>query len=151
EPLLKAARKGALLPIDDVLIRDWDPANRRLDPGVQLGMRLYQIHGIHFVRVRFPYHDRRHWGALDFVAVDRRDYRRLYKIAFRLRRDSEPCSQPPVPPAEQADVLWKNTIGYLHPANLNRIKAYGGRAKRGILLMGPPGNGKTSACRWIWE
>jgi SpoVK/Ycf46/Vps4 family AAA+-type ATPase len=54
-------------------------------------------------------------------------------------------------PPEQADLLWKNTIGYLEPANLRRIKAYGGRAKRGVLLMGAPGNGKTSACRWIWE
>src|SRR5947209_10610945 len=31
------------------------------------------------------------WG-LDFVAVDRKDYRRLYKIALRCRRDSEPPS-----------------------------------------------------------
>ncbi len=151
KPLLKAARKGALLPIDDVLVRDWDPSNRRLDPGLQLGIRVYEVEGIRFVRVRFPYHDRRHWGALDFVAVDRKDYRQLYKIALRLRRDSEPRSQPPVLPPEQADVLWQNTIGYLHPANLRRIQAYGGRAKRGVLLMGPPGNGKTSACRWIWE
>ena len=36
-------------------------------------------------------------------------------------------------------------------ANLAHIKAYGGRVKRGILLTGAPGNGKTMACRWIWE
>src|SRR5262249_55553901 len=35
--------------------------------------------------------------------------------------------------------------------NLERIKSYGGRAKRGVLLTGSPGNGKTMACRWIWE
>jgi SpoVK/Ycf46/Vps4 family AAA+-type ATPase len=54
-------------------------------------------------------------------------------------------------PQDQLDQLWKNTIGYLEGGNLERIKAYGGRAKRGVLLTGAPGNGKTMACRWIWE
>jgi hypothetical protein len=150
-PLIRSARKGPLLPIDGVLVRDWDPASRSLNPGVQLGLRLYDIDGIRFVRVRFAYHDRRNWSALDFLAVDRKDYAPLYKIALHCRRDSEPPSTPPVLPPEQADLLWKNTIGYLEPANLRRIKGYGGRPKRGVLLMGSPGNGKTSACRWLWE
>jgi hypothetical protein len=150
-PLLKSARKGILLPIDGVLVRDWDPDSRLLNPGMQLGMRLYDIEGIPFMRVRIPFHDRLNWGALDFVAVDRKYYRRLYRLALQCRRDFEPPSPPPVLPEDQAELLWKNTIGYLEPANLRRIKAYGGRAKRGVLLMGSPGNGKTSACRWIWE
>jgi cell division protease FtsH len=150
-PLLKAARKGSLLPIDAVLVRDWDPENRRVDPGVQLGMRLYEVEGIRFARVRFPYHDRRNWNGLDFYAVERKDYRRLYRIALRCRRDQEPEGEPPVLPPEQAQQLWQNTIGYLDPKNLRRITEYGGRAKRGVLLMGAPGNGKTMACRWIWQ
>jgi hypothetical protein len=150
-PLLRAARKGELLPINGVLVRDWSPENRRLNPGVQLGLRCYEVEGIRFVRVRFPYHDHRHWGALDFYAVDRKDYRRLYKIALRCRRDQEPAGEPPVLPAEQAQLLWQNTVGYLDPANLRRIQEYGGRAKRGVLLMGAPGNGKTMACRWLWQ
>ena len=151
EPLLKAARKREILPIDGVLVRDWDPDNRRTEPGVQLGLRVYDIEGIRFVRVCFAHDDYQNRGGVDFIAVDRKDYRRLYKIALRCRRDSEPPSSPPVLPADQADLLWKNTIGYLDPANLRRIKHYGGRARRGVLLTGTPGNGKTMACRWIWE
>ncbi len=150
-PLVKAARKGAILPLDGVLVRDWDPDNRRFNPGVQLGLRLYEIEGVRFVRANFPFDNHKNCWAFNFVAVDRKDYRKLYKIALKCRRDQEPPSQPPVLPEDQADLLWKNTIGYLEGANLDRIKAYGGRAKRGVLLTGSPGNGKTMACRWIWE
>jgi hypothetical protein len=58
-PLVKAARRCQLLPIDGVLVRDWDPDNRSTNPGVQLGMRVYEIQGIKFVRVRFVHNDRR--------------------------------------------------------------------------------------------
>ncbi len=150
-PIVQEARKGPLLPIDGVLVRDWDPNNRRLNPGTDFGLRIYEIAGIRFVRVRFVYDDRSACNALDFVAIDRKDYRRFYRLALRCRRDAEPCVRPPIMPPEQAQLLWQNTIGYLEPANLRRIKKYGGRARRGILLMGSPGNGKTSACRWVWE
>src|SRR5260370_12419636 len=32
EPLMRHARKGDFLPIDGVLVRDWDPANRKAYP-----------------------------------------------------------------------------------------------------------------------
>jgi hypothetical protein len=150
-PLMRVARKGELLPIDGVLVRDWDPDNRRVYPGLRLGLRLYSVEGIRFARVRFAHSEQSNGWGLDFVAVDRKDYRKLYRIALRCRRDFEPPSKPPVLPPEQAEQLWKNTIGYLDRTNLRRIKAYGGRARRGVLLTGTPGNGKTMACRWIWE
>jgi hypothetical protein len=150
-PLVKAARRGPLLPIDGVLVRDWNPDNRRSSPGLQIGMRVYDIEGIHFVRVRFAHSDNLSCWGLDFVVVEGKDYRRLYKIALRCRRDNEPPCEAPILPQDQLDLLWKNTLGYLESGNIERIKAYGGRAKRGVLLTGAPGNGKTMACRWIWE
>src|SRR5262249_32083974 len=150
-PVLKAARRGAFLPLDGVLVRDWDPDERRASAGIQLGAPLYELEGIRFACVSFSYERRLTFRAMDFFAVGRKDYRRFYRVALRCRRDEEPASAPPILPKEQLDVLWKNTIGYLDKGNLRRIKAYGGRAKRGLLLTGSPGNGKTMACRWIWE
>jgi hypothetical protein len=150
-PLMRAAKKGELLPISGVLVRDWDPDNRKTYPGLRLGMRRYEIDGIPFLRVRFAHHDHINLWGVDFVAVDRAHYHKLYRAALRCRRDFEPPSAKPVLHPAQAELLWRNTIGYLDRHNLRRIKAYGGRAKRGVLLTGAPGNGKTMACRWIWE
>jgi cell division protease FtsH len=151
EPLLRHAKKVGLHPIEGVLVRDWDPDNRRTYPGVQIGCRAYELQGVRFARVRFAFDNHQNGWGFDFVAVGRRDYAKLYRLALQARRDSEPPSRPPVMRDDQRELLWQNTIGYLDRANLRRIKEYGGRAKRGVLLMGPPGNGKTSACRWIWE
>lgn len=151
EPVLRHARKVSVHPIEGVLIRDWDPDNRRIFPGIQLGCRVYEIEGIRFARSRFAYDNHQNGWAFDFIALERKNYCKLYRIALKARRDSEPLSSPPVMKPDQMDLLWQNTIGYLDRGNLSRIKEYGGRAKRGVLLMGPPGNGKTSACRWIWQ
>src|ERR1700719_3578189 len=56
-PLIKEAKRRELIPIDGVLVRDWDPDGRRTNPGLQLGMRIYEIQGVRFVRVRFAYND----------------------------------------------------------------------------------------------
>jgi hypothetical protein len=151
EPLMRQARKGEFLPIDGVLVRDWDPDNRKVYPGLLLGMRCYEVQGIRIVRVRFPFNNQQNGWGFDFTVVDRKDYQRLYRLALKARRVLEKPNVPPVLPADQLDLLWKNTIGYLDGPNLRRIRAYGGRAKRGVLLTGSPGNGKTMACRWIWE
>ncbi|MCI0457005.1 MAG: ATP-binding protein [Gemmataceae bacterium] len=151
DPLLRASRKSELLPIDGVLIRDWAPYAAPSYAGIQFGMRVYEVEGIRFAFVQAVHNEQLNYWGMSFYVVDRKDYRRLYRIALSCRRDSEQASTAPVLPPEQAEILWKNTIGYLDSDNLQRIKEYGGRARRGVLLTGSPGNGKTMACRWIWE
>lgn len=150
-PLIRRSRRGPILPLGGVLVRDWDPDSRKLGVGTRLGMRIYIVEGIRFVRVSFNFDHNLNEANVAFTAVDRSDYFRLYRVAFRSREDEGNNVETPILAQEFLDVLWKNTIGYLEPANLHRIKSYGGRAKRGLLLTGPPGNGKTSACRWLWQ
>lgn len=151
DPVLKAARKGPFVPLDGVLVRDWNPDDRRTYPGVGIGARLYTLRGVIFARVRCALSNDLDYRAGDFAVVDRAAYRRFYRLAVECRRDAEPPGLPPVLADEVARTLWQNTVGYLDQANLRRIRAYGGRPKRGVLLSGPPGNGKTSACRWLWQ
>src|SRR5262245_16002831 len=149
-PLLKRAIRGPFLPLDGVLVRDWDPDARRAGLGAQLGARLYRIDGVRFVRVLYSYTYDVDSSIVEFLVVARRDYGRLYRAAVRARRGLEDGARPPVLSDLQREALWKNTIGYLDDRNLRRIRDLGGRPKRGLLLTGPPGNGKTSACRWLW-
>lgn len=83
----------------------------------------------------------------DFWVVGVSDYRKLYRFLRRLRRrDME--SPPPVMERAVRERLWSNTIGLLRdkPAALRK---YGASVKRGVMLLGSPGNGKTMACRWL--
>ena len=151
-PLVKHAAKRELLPIDGVLVRDWDPDNRRTSPGFQIGMRLYDIEGVRFVRVRFHHNDRLNGWGLDFVAVDRKDYNRLYKIAPALpprRRAAEQAAGAAQGPTRPACGKTPSAISKARTSSESRPTAAGPSAA--CLLTGSPGNGKTMACRWIWE
>ncbi len=82
----------------------------------------------------------------DFWAVPRDQYRRFYRLLRRhVRGDKE---LPPVMSPEEEKRLWDNTIGFLRSGQAE-LSRYGVAPKRGVLLLGEPGNGKTMACRWL--
>lgn len=142
------AVRGRFVPLNGAFIRDWDATWRKYWPGAKFGLRVYTLCGITFVRTTLGDAINQTTDGYDFLVVDRKDYLPLYRIAVQLQRERKPA-EPPVMTAEHRATLWQNSIQFLEPDNLKRIKEYGGRAKRGLLLTGPPGNGKTSACRWI--
>jgi cell division protease FtsH len=147
--LLKSAIRGCLIPLDGVLLRDWMTGGRHYWPGTKFGVRLYTAGGARFARVVAHIHGDYPEEAYDFYVVSRTDYVGLFRRAVRASRERGARETPPVMVAEQLEVLRQNTIGYLDRQNLKRIRELGGRPRRGLLLIGPPGNGKTSACRWL--
>ncbi|CAN5153424.1 hypothetical protein BH11PLA2_BH11PLA2_43680 [soil metagenome] len=150
-PLLNKATRGPLLPLANVLIRDWDRSNTKYWPGIIFGARVMRIEGITFVRVTSTFNDTIPHQACNFYLVSNTDYRTLFRIARRCLRESQPPEPPPVLTDSLLASLQQNTLGFLDADNLKRIKSLGGRPKRGLLFSGPPGNGKTSACRWILQ
>jgi cell division protease FtsH len=146
--LVGNAVRGRFVPLHGAFIRDWDTHGRRYWPGMQYGLRVYTLRGVTFVRAVLGEAANQPTAGYDVFVVDRKDYLKLYRIGLQLSRERTPA-EPPVMTAAHRDTLWRNTVDFLAPDNLKRITGYGGRAKRGLLLTGPPGNGKTSACRWI--
>lgn len=78
-------------------------------------------------------------AASDYLSFYR-DLRRMLKL--------QPTAQPPLMTESDFDRLWRNTIGFLQRGE-EALKRFGVTLKRGVLLMGAPGNGKTTACRWL--
>lgn len=149
--LLRKAVRGPLVPVDGALVRAWETSGRLYSAGTHFGVRLYTVRGIRYAHVVAGLDAQTETNVFDFHVVARADYLRLFRVALRAMREHEVADVPPVMTAEHFDTLRRNTLGYLDAKNLKRIKQLGGRPKRGLLLTGPPGNGKTSACRWLWQ
>ncbi|QDV31350.1 ATP-dependent zinc metalloprotease FtsH 3 [Planctopirus ephydatiae] len=83
----------------------------------------------------------------DVWLVAERQFLALY---YKLRRLEKARSQVVAPLMQDSlrERLWKNTIGVL-TRNAASMKALGVAIRRGMLLRGEPGNGKTMAARWL--
>lgn len=81
----------------------------------------------------------------DFWVVQECDLALLQRYVRGLSRNSV-HSVPPVMAEEDRRRLWQNTVGFLRSPRepFRRFKI---SKKRGVLLLGAPGNGKTMACR----
>lgn len=116
------------------------------------GMERYRIdlegHAVRLVKVVAPACGDGVDSLYEFWAVPVAHHRRLYRCLRRLERKRVEII-PPIMRDADRDRLWGNTIGFLKLAR-EALQKFGVPQKRGVLLIGEPGNGKTMACRWLY-
>lgn len=125
----------------------------RGSPGSQVvyGLERFQLRIagelVPIVKVSNPFCDDCCDPLADMWAVRAATYRTVYR---HLRRSTQGPRQnvPPVMDPADRDRLWANTIGFLLRGE-EALERFGVTLKRGVLLVGEPGNGKTMASRWL--
>lgn len=115
--------------------------------GLSIGMQLYRLETssgeLRVVWVSLPCES----AVSDFYAVAQQDVRRFYRYVRQLGRRVGK-QQPPLLAPELRRTLWDNTVGWF-TRERQRMAQFDLPLRRGVLLLGSPGNGKTMACRWL--
>lgn len=80
------------------------------------------------------------------LATSKGNYFRLIRHWKRLNAANSQMG-PPVLPDGVLENILKNSVGFLTKKKL--IASYGVNVRRGLVLSGPPGNGKSMVCRYL--
>lgn len=146
-PHLRFERRRGVRDEDPILAFESGRPGHRLAAGLERYRLVCDDCQLPIVRVCLPTAECLESTWVEFWAVGQSGYRELYRVLRRLDRRSAEAAAPLMPPGE-TQRLYANTIGFLrHGSRL--LRDYGVPQRRGVLMLGTPGNGKTMACRWI--
>jgi len=130
-----------------MLAFDTERPGHELAAGIERYRVDYGDRSLRVARVYVPFGSYPESTYYDFWAVGQSKYRDFYRVLRQLERE-EMAAPAPLMPAGDAERLYTNTIGFLR-RGCQTLREHGVAQRRGVLLLGKPGNGKTMACRWI--
>jgi len=81
-----------------------------------------------------------------FLICKKGELWRISRHSKSIQRIKSECAAPILPDGILEQVM-RNTINYLEDAK--KIESFGVRVRRGIIIDGEPGNGKTMLCRYL--
>jgi cell division protease FtsH len=87
------------------------------------------------------------WGDIKHLICRKDQVLKLWYFARQSNKRANEITSPPILAEGLLEKIVQNTIGFLQKSR--EIEKYGVRIKRGVILEGDPGNGKTMACRYI--
>lgn len=149
KPLLRREERRGLDTEFPLLEITCGPRGQDLEYGIEKYRLDVEGRTIGIVRLSAPVTEAGNYAMYEFWAVPVRHRRRLYRLLRRRERESYSV-EPPIMEEEAKRRLWSNSIGFLRHGR-EQLRRYNVPQKRGILLTGEPGNGKTMACRWLYS
>lgn len=116
--------------------------------------------GLSELIIKTPRKDIRVWKFLttlevnfigpNVILIEKDNLKHLYRLIVTLSKQSN-HTEPPILPTGMLQEIYDNSIGFLKRGRKDQTiyRKYNIPYKRGILLSGKPGSGKTLTCKWL--
>ena len=105
-------------------------------------------------KIRFwRYRSYRDYGPLGKTVffIEHKNLKKFYKILLKSKKGNQIAIKTPILDNKILNDIWKNSIGFLEGSEKykNQYAEHKIPCKRGILISGKSGSGKTLICKWL--
>lgn len=120
----------------------------RAQGGGRIGVGIYLYETKTDSKIKYAlYCARGIYGPETYLVIQKGQYIKLHRHAVACNKLANKSVNIPILAGNLLEEVLQNTIGFLKKSK--KIEKFGVKIKRGVVLTGDPGNGKTMLCRYI--